>query len=236
MPKCWAGIVNNPPETTVGVTREGGHVIDRFNCLLRWLAEAKFAWLSLATNLMAVLFALRTGVTEPQVRITGLVLQLFGIATVAWGISETRALFGQPSVAAKVLAWVKRFPLRRRNVTVSGAAIASSTAFGSASAYATHGAGENPTVESRLDAMEKNIAAIHERITATHTALSKGTQEVKDKLQSEALARSAADKSIAEKLEATSTGGVHISAIGAAWLFVGVLLSTVAPEIAAWRK
>jgi len=37
-------------------------------------------------------------------------------------------------------------------------------------------------------------------------------------------------------LEATGTGGVHISAIGASWLFVGIILSTAAPEIAEFLK
>jgi hypothetical protein len=32
-------------------------------------------------------------------------------------------------------------------------------------------------------------------------------------------------------LEATATGGVHISAMGAVWLFVGVTLSTAGIEI-----
>jgi hypothetical protein len=41
------------------------------------------------------------------------------------------------------------------------------------------------------------------------------------------------DLAIRETLEATETGGVHISAIGALWLLVGVALSTAAPEIAA---
>jgi hypothetical protein len=37
-----------------------------------------------------------------------------------------------------------------------------------------------------------------------------------------------------KKLEATGTGGIHISAIGASWLFVGVILSTAAVEIVQW--
>jgi hypothetical protein len=37
-------------------------------------------------------------------------------------------------------------------------------------------------------------------------------------------------------LEASGTGGVHISAIGASWLFVGVILSTAAIEIAELLK
>jgi hypothetical protein len=55
-------------------------------------------------------------------------------------------------------------------------------------------------------------------------------------LEGEANARSAEDKVIREKLEATGTGGVHISAIGALWLFVGVTLSTASVELASIFK
>jgi hypothetical protein len=57
-----------------------------------------------------------------------------------------------------------------------------------------------------------------------------------DALKREAQSRQTEDTAIREKLEATGTGGVHISAIGASWLFVGVVLSTAATEIAQLLK
>jgi hypothetical protein len=35
-------------------------------------------------------FALLENVSEPKIRIIGLILQISGIATVAWGLKETR--------------------------------------------------------------------------------------------------------------------------------------------------
>ena len=60
----------------------------------------------------------------------------------------------------------------------------------------------------------------------------KSTQALKD----EQITRQSEDSIILQKLEATGTGGVHISAIGAAWLFVGVILSTAGLEIEKWLK
>lgn len=51
-------------------------------------------------------------------------------------------------------------------------------------------------------------------------------------LKNEEQTRQAEDNANRAKLEATGTGGVHISAIGASWLFVGVVLSTAGVEIA----
>lgn len=63
-----------------------------------WLAEQRFMWLALGVSVLALAVALRPGASEPAVRYTGLMLQLLGICTVVWGISETRALFGHPAI------------------------------------------------------------------------------------------------------------------------------------------
>jgi hypothetical protein len=69
------------------------------------------------------------GATERAFRITGLVLQLCGISSIIWGISETRALFGHASLAAKIKAWFQRFPLHRRRVVFAavGESLAAAT-------------------------------------------------------------------------------------------------------------
>ena len=99
-----------------------------------------------------------------------------------------------------------------------------------------HGAGANPTVESRLEALEKNITLINERISQTQNEMDDGFQKTADSLKREEQSRQVDDSAIRGKLEATGTGGVHISAIGASWLFVGIILSTAACEIAELLK
>ena len=105
-----------------------------------------------------------------------------------------------------------------------------------ARAYGTHGAGENPTIDARLEALEKNITSIHERITQAQNEMDAEFQKAANALKHEEQLRQSEDNEIRKKLEATGTGGVHISAIGAAWLFVGVILSTAAIEIAELLK
>jgi len=102
---------------------------------------------------------------------------------------------------------------------------------GKARVYGTHGAGENPTIEARLEALEKNITSIHERITQAQNEMDAEFQKAANSLRHEKQVRQSEDNEIRKKLEATGTGGVHISAIGAAWLFLGVILSTAAIEI-----
>jgi hypothetical protein len=135
-----------------------------------------------------------------------------------------------------VKAWLGRFPLRKRHIIFGAAAGEVSTLFGHARAHVTHGPGSDPTLETRLTAIEKNIDAIHDRITATQRELDERLQKANDGLASEAAARKAEVERTQKMIETSATGGVHITAIGATWLFIGVVLSTAAPELATWLK
>lgn len=209
------------------------HIISsRLKPVLAWLGEAKYFWLALAVVAIALLLAVRPAASQQLIRLTGLGLQILGILTVVWGISETRALFGHPSVLRKTMAWMGRFPLPRRSKTVHVSASGVAVASASARAHVIHGPGSNPTVEKRLEALEKNITSLHQRISELEQELERSAQRVTDDLRNEQKVRSAEDQQIRQTLEATGTGGVHISAIGALWLLVGVILSTGAPEIA----
>ena len=210
--------------------------ISRIQALGSWFAEGKHVWIAIGVSVAGLIIALRPGTSEPVIRITGMFLQLFGVATVIWGISETRALFAHSSVWKKSSSWLKRFPLLRRDIVLSASGCSMTASVGKARAYGTVGSGPDPTTETRLDALEKNITAIHERIAATHREIDEESQKARDSLESESRAREAGDTEIGKKLEATGTGGVHISAIGALWLFVGVVLSTASQEIAAYLK
>ena len=66
--------------------------LSRIKAVWPWLAEARHAWLPVAIIAVAFVVSLRPHTGEPVIRLTGLSLQLMGIATVNWGISETRAL------------------------------------------------------------------------------------------------------------------------------------------------
>ena len=209
---------------------------ERFRSLVPWLAEGKHVWLAGGISAVALALALRPGASEPLIRWTGLVLELLGIGTVVWGIAETRAFFGHTPALTAAIAWMGRFPWRKRNIVLAATGIASATAFANVRGHVTHGAGLNPTLEARLDALDKNITAIHDRITNAEREMDEQFSKTKEDLATEISSRNAEDERTRKMLETTATGGVHISAIGAVWLFVGLVLSTAAPEVAAWLK
>lgn len=210
--------------------------ISRLKNLWPWLVEARYAWLSAGVILAALIVSLRPNTPEPVIRLTGLVLQVLGIATIIWGISETRAFFEHPSFAAKTKFWLTRFPLLRRNIVIAAGAASLALLTSKVRAHSAHNPGPNPTIEARIDSLERNIVLIHERIAGAEKEMDEEFQKISDVLKSEEHARQSEDNEIHKKLEATGTGGVHISAIGASWLFVGVILSTAAVEIAELLK
>ncbi|HEY1090012.1 MAG TPA: hypothetical protein VGE47_02880 [Burkholderiaceae bacterium] len=199
-----------------------------------WLAEARFAWWGLAAVVAAVAAMRLLGPTEPVIRITGLVLQVFGIGTVVWGISETRALYGHKPFRELALNWLTRFPLLSRSATAAVSGSASNASMTAGRAHGTVGAGGNATLEERVAALEKNIPMIHARITSAEKEFDAGIQRVTDAIAEERRTRTEQDGHLSKRLELTATGGMHISAMGAFWLFVGVTLSTAALEISKW--
>lgn len=205
----------------------------RIKALLPWLAEARYVWLATAVSITALLIALRPGTTEPLIRLTGLALQILGIGTVAWGISATRALYGHKPLFAVARGWIERFPLKNRNIVLGAASVASVNSFGRARGHITHGTPPSPTVNDRLEALERNIGALHDRISATQKELDEEVSGLKTSVAEETRERVKEGQGNRKLIEMTATGGVHISAIGAVWLFVGVILSTAGAEIAA---
>jgi hypothetical protein len=199
---------------------------------LKSLWPSRYFFLSVAVNIVALVISLRPHTTETVIRLTGLALQLLGISTVVWGISETRSLFGHPSLTSKAKAWFSRLLLLRQNVVIAPESDSFQVTSGKAMIYQMSGVGANLTPDARLDAYEKNIVLLHERISQMQKEVDKDFQKAADLLKRETQQRQAENGKIRQTLEATGTGGIHISAIGASWLFFGVILSTAAVEIA----
>jgi hypothetical protein len=83
-----------------------------------------------------------------------------------------------------------------------------------------------------LDALEKNLGVVHQRITGLAQEYDQELRHLASSVRTEQASRVQQVTVVNARLEELGTGGVHISAIGAAWLFVGLVLSTAGPELA----
>jgi hypothetical protein len=197
-----------------------------------WLFhEPRHFWLCILVCAAAIAVVVRNSHSEPTIRWIGLLLQLFGIVTVAWGIVKTRQFFGMKPLTETFLNWLSRFPFRRRTTIVGiGAAVAGNASL-SSRGHSSWPIDPTAPLEQRLSTLEKNLPLLHDRITNVQNEFDRTSQLLRDQLRSETAHRELLSEELHARLQTFGTSGLHISAIGAAWLFLGVVLATGSLEI-----
>ena len=204
--------------------------------IFHWLAEwwlFCFGFLVIAAPAAFIVFV---GASEAAIRYTGMGLQLLGIGTVAWGIHTTRKEFDHPSVFAVWRKRLNRFPSFGGREIAGSAHITLPAMTVSARGYGSVDAGENPTIDARVQALEENLKRVNDRVSQTQNEMDQGFRKQCDALKQEQQVRSDEDQRIRVKMESTETGGLHISAMGALWLSIGVIMSAIPCELAVWLK
>ena len=209
----------------------------RLQNTVTWLfREPRFFWLCICVCAAAVVVMFQQGVTEPAVRLVGLGLQVGGLVTVVWGIVETRQFFGMQSPLEAFRGWVSRFPLHKRPAITAVSATFDGCNTISASGYTSWPIDSTVDLEQRVLMLERNLPLIQERISSVQGEFNRVTQELKGELKSEAQHRLALSQHVQSQLMTYGTGGLHISAIGAVWVFIGTVLGTASPEISGLFK
>lgn len=206
-------------------------LIDYSRRLWRWIASLWQLLLALGVPAAFLLLLLLAGATEPRLRIGGMVFELLGLLAVALGLRETRRFFGLPSLRERAGAVLRAFPTLRRKeiIGTSVGSLGAATATGEMTVW--HGPDGDQSVEARLRAAEQNLLNVHNSLVATRTQLKGEIAERKRVLDAEVAARSAENLLIREQLKLAHTGGLDLSATGALWLAIGLVLSTASAEI-----
>jgi hypothetical protein len=169
---------------------------------------------------------------EPSIRVAGLVLQLFGLASVAKGVSDMRRQFGHPTIVARIGAFFGDWPRIPRpitgniNITLEGFAAASSTA------SATLSTSTYQTPDARLLALEQRVNEMVAQAANDNAEIRSQIRKHVEQLDVETARRSEGDARLHQQLEVSATGGLDLSLYGVVWLFFGIIFSTISPEIA----
>jgi hypothetical protein len=185
---------------------------------------------------LALTYSLGIAKSEDAIRLTGLLLQLAGILTVVWGLVATWRFFGLGDPVARVTDWLSRFPLRRRAIYASiNEAVEADDAL-AARGFTSWPLDSTASLTDRLGAIEKNLPLIQERISYTQQELDRAVHTLRGELKEALAAANARVAHVDTKVTALGTGSLHISAMGALWLFVGSILGSASPNLAAWLK
>lgn len=208
-----------------------------FRRFYSWLfIEPLHVWLCVAVCLLSGAIALRPGAPESTIRLVGLCLQLAGILTVVWGILKTRQFFGLTSPLIVVQSWGRRCPLIRRPIIVELGVATEANDTLSARGYQSWPIDPTTTAEERIASLERNLPLLQKRISMFQSEFDTALRGLTDQVRNEEQERLSTTHQLQLQVKAHGTGGLHISAIGAAWLFVGAILGTASQEIAALLK
>jgi hypothetical protein len=170
--------------------------------------------------------------SEPAFRLTGLVLQLVGIATVAWNIRDTQERFGEPSTFG-FIQWLHQFPqLKPRPAILAAAAVTLGEATLSARADIWSNINPDDYIELRLEAVEKILIRVKEKLQEFEQETGRNLALQSEALEKEKQARADDDEKIRRRLSEFAVGGLHISAAGIVCLLVGLIMSTASVELA----
>jgi hypothetical protein len=208
------------------------------NAFFRWLtSEFRMVWIACLVVAFAILVVFCVGASEFQIRLSGLVLQWFGLGTVVYGIRDTRKLFEHPSIMQLLRDKVSRIPRWRLHKIAIGDGVSvlnGATVCGRG--YAWNNVNPAAPIQEQMDALKNNVESLKRQLTNLHGEMDSGLHGHSESLRQEQESRREGDERLHQRLEAAETGGLHISLMGVFWLVVGLLLSTVSPEIAQWIR
>jgi len=202
-----------------------------------WLNEARVFWFLVLVAVGALIVAFGAEATEARVRVTGWVLQLLGLSTVAWGIRETRQMFRRPDVLALASAWLARYPKYPKYTGITGTiGTAEERDTAHAIGHVSTKARAAPTLEDRVAALEDKLRSTTSQVQHTQRDLSLEVHNRQAALNQERQTREQQDQELERKLEVAETGGLHVSAVGLVWLALGLTLSTIPNELLCWLR
>lgn len=206
------------------------------NTFLRVWPELRQSWefgvFVLGFVVSAAVAVVATKDPADRVRYFGTVLQIGGIALIAYGLRDLRREFNRPGVFsamwARVVA-IGKSVRPQKTVILTGVG-----AIGLAGTVATAYSRVGGTVDQRLDGLEREIDAIRKQADERESQMVRRIDEVRSALWQESQARKDAHAEITKRLDDFAVGGLHLEVIGLWWLLVATLATCIPEEIAKW--
>jgi hypothetical protein len=178
------------------------------------------------------------GTSEAAFRYGGTLLEFFGIVLVAFGLDQTRAVFGKPTLTARARAWGTSVvaSLKRRDQVViigsAGLALGGSSlvAFGSATLA-------DQSVETRLTALEQDLRKLREEVKTEREAVRTEVAAVRSSVETVEKKGREQMSALEQRLDEFAAGGLVLEWIGLWWLLAGTLTANLSTELAnVWTR
>lgn len=201
-----------------------------------WLFEPRLLWFGAC--LITITFGVLVWVHPRQelfIRCWSMMLQIIGTWTVISELRSTQKSYEIAGWRHWMQEWHKRWPSGKVINLGAGTAEMASC---SASARATVRFSIDPAaaIEVRLDRLEKNLHLMEKDLAALYREVDAERRERELEIKAEADSRKSALSNLEEKLKMAAAGGLHLSMFGVGCFLLGMILGTIAPELAAIAK
>ena len=166
-----------------------------------------------------------------HVRSIGLILQLIGIWTVWSDLTATARSFDRPTIVQSSLRWLRALlglTVAVDDVRASG----TNTVSGSVYMKVRKTIRPEDPIENRVAVLEALVAQIDGDLDTVISGLQRRATETRKAIEAEAEKRRLSLETLERKLERAVLGNFSKLAFGVFWLAVGVVIATMAPEIA----
>jgi hypothetical protein len=125
-------------------------------------------------------------------------------------------------------------PLRSHSIITGAMDAVELSDTASARAHTSWPLKPNSPLEERLEAIEKNIPLMQGRISNTQNDLDHAVRVLQGELKNIATSSTEQVQRVHSQVRSLGTGSLHISAMGALWLFIGSILGTLSQELHKW--
>jgi hypothetical protein len=190
-------------------------------------------WMVLSGIAIAAVFGFALSKNaSASVRYAGAILQVFGLGTVAFGLSQIRRYFCRPSLLERVFAWLRQLGATfRRPTPITLEAHAGGFATVSGEAALIHKAGRDSSLDRRVTILEENLNRLRVELDAKDQKIRNDLSTLTGTIEEERRARETEVRRISSQLEELAVGGLHLELVGITWLTLGVVGASIPDEI-----
>jgi hypothetical protein len=203
-----------------------------------WACQKKLFWanIALVSITIAVVFVWPGPVvsgtpSDFRVRAWGMVLQLLGVYTVWRDLTGTAREFGEESIMGGTWTWLKQ-GFNPKTIILCASGCASAGSVGSARATVRAGIDSNASVDGRIAALERYVQQIDADVAGAFSEIRLTENKISEKFDQKSSVLERSIRATETRLRSAVIGNYPVLLFGAVWLAFGIILSSIAPEIA----
>ncbi len=198
----------------------------------RWAGENPLFWwnLALVGGVAAILWTWPSnGASDFWLRVLGMALQIIGVLAVWHDLTSAARQFGRDGIMLRTWRWLKA-GFSNRTITMEGSFHVSCDM--SARMKRRRQFDSTAPLDERVKALEVNFGYLDEDLGELEQGVDRQKEEWTKAVKDEAASREREITGVKESIESAVAGNYPILLFGAWWLFVGIVIASLAPEIA----